>query len=293
MTLATPTNGLTRPEFGENGEVSHTAKGPLTTRRPGNPFSRGIDREQFREGFRTGVQTMMGPSIGIAVWGLVTGVAMVNAGLAVPLALVLSLVAYAGSAQLAILPLLAIHAPIPIVWATAAIVNLRFAIFAAAQRKFFAGLSRTQRLLAAYVNGDLGAALFIRRYGAAPVAGTSEQWGFHGGVGLANYVVWHITSVTGILLGHAAPRSWGLDLAATLALVAVLIPMIVRIPMIAGIATTVVAAVLTAGWPMRLGLIASIAVGVCVALGSERFAPPISTSAPEVTSSLSGPGATT
>ncbi len=221
-----------------------------------------------------GVRTMMPPSIGIAVWGMVTGVAMVNAGLPVPLALVLSLTAYAGSAQLAILPLLAVHAPIPIVWATAAIVNLRFAIFAAAQRKYFVGLSRTQRLLAAYINGDVGSALFIRRYESAPVAGTAEQWGFHGGVGVTNYVVWHVTSVAGILLGHAAPKSWGLDLGATLALIAVLIPMIVRAPMITGIATTASTAVVTAGWPMKLGLLASIGAGVTVALVAERFASP-------------------
>lgn len=253
--------------------MSQTAKGPLSTHRTQSILI-GIDREEFREGFRTGVRTMIPPSIGIAVWGLVTGVAMVNAGLPVPLALVLSLVAYAGSAQLAILPLLAVHAPIPIVWATAAIVNLRFAIFAAAQRNYFIGLSKRQRLLAAYLNGDVGSALFIRRYADAPIAGTSEQWGFHGGVGVTNYVVWHLTSVVGILLGHAAPRSWGLDLGATLALIAVLIPMIVRTPMVAGIATTALTAILTAGWPMRLGLLASIAVGVTAALVSERLWPP-------------------
>ena len=44
-------------------------------------------------------------------WGLVTGVAMVHAGLSVPLALLMILTVYAGSAQLASLPLLAAGTP--------------------------------------------------------------------------------------------------------------------------------------------------------------------------------------
>lgn len=52
---------------------------------------------------------------GIAAWGLVTGVAMVKGGLSVPLALVMSLVVFSGSAQLATLPLIAAGAPLRVV----------------------------------------------------------------------------------------------------------------------------------------------------------------------------------
>ena len=76
--------------------------------------------------------------IAIAAWGLVTGVAMVKGGLSVTMALVMTVVVFAGSAQLAVLPLLVSGAPLPIVWATALLVNLRFVIFAAAMRGYFA-----------------------------------------------------------------------------------------------------------------------------------------------------------
>jgi predicted branched-subunit amino acid permease len=220
---------------------------------------------------RDGVQLMSVPAIGIAVWGLVTGVAMVNAGLPVGLAIVFSLASYAGSAQLAILPLLAVHAPLPVVWATAALVNLRFVIFAAAQRKFFTRMSWKQRLLMSYFNGDVGSALFMRRYGDSDDLGTPTQWGFYTGVAGTNYVVWHVSSVVGIVAGDIAPASWGLDLAAILALVAVIIPMIVRIPMISGVVVTGALAVATAGWPMKLGLLFSVVLGVVVALVAETF----------------------
>ncbi len=49
---------------------------------------------------------MSAVSLGIAAWGLVTGVAMVKGGLSVPLALLMSFTVFAGSAQLAVVPLL-------------------------------------------------------------------------------------------------------------------------------------------------------------------------------------------
>lgn len=69
------------------------------------------DNPAWRAEFSRGVREMLPASPGILAWGLVTGVAMVKSGLSVPLALLMSLVAYAGSAQLAALPLIAASAP--------------------------------------------------------------------------------------------------------------------------------------------------------------------------------------
>ena len=60
-----------------------------------------------------GARDMMVFAPGLAAWGLVTGIAMVNSGLSTPVALLMSLLVYAGSAQLATIPLLAAGAPIP------------------------------------------------------------------------------------------------------------------------------------------------------------------------------------
>ena len=66
--------------------------------------------------FRRGVREMRSLAAGIGAWGLVTGVAMVKGGLSVPLAALMTLLAYAGSAQLAALPLLAAGAPMWVIW---------------------------------------------------------------------------------------------------------------------------------------------------------------------------------
>jgi len=62
-----------------------------------------IDRRAFRQGARDYSPTLMA----ILSWGLVTGIAMSKSVLTLPQSLSMSLLCYAGSSQLAVLPLLA------------------------------------------------------------------------------------------------------------------------------------------------------------------------------------------
>ena len=89
---------------------------------------------------------MLGTAIGIAAWGLITGVAMGNSGLPLPLMALMSLLVFAGSAQLAVLPLMSSGAPIWVVWATALCVNLRFMIFSAGWRPYLMDYPRWERV---------------------------------------------------------------------------------------------------------------------------------------------------
>ena len=98
--------------------------------------------------FRRGFSDMVAPSLGIAAWGLVTGVAMVKSGLSVPAAVAMTVLVYAGSAQLAALPLIVAGAPLWVLWATAFCVNLRFVIYSAHWRRYFGHLPRWHRLVA-------------------------------------------------------------------------------------------------------------------------------------------------
>ena len=78
-----------------------------------------------RQEFARGAKDILPAMPGAAAWGVVTGVAMVKSGLAVHWALAMSLTAYAGSAQLAVLPLLADASPVWLIAITALITNLR------------------------------------------------------------------------------------------------------------------------------------------------------------------------
>ena len=105
--------------------------------------------------FAAGMRDMSGIAVGIAAWGLVTGMAMVHSGMGLPLAVLMSVLVFAGSAQLATMPLIAAGAPLWVVWTTAACVNLRFLIFSAAWRPYLVGLPFGQRLRIAYFTADL------------------------------------------------------------------------------------------------------------------------------------------
>ncbi|MBX7228136.1 MAG: AzlC family ABC transporter permease [Burkholderiaceae bacterium] len=222
--------------------------------------------------FREGALNMAPVTVAIASWGLVTGVAMVKSGLTVPLAVIMTLTVFAGSAQLASLPLLAMGAPLPVIWISAMVVNLRFVLFSAASREYFASLSWQKRLFAAYLNGDIGFALFMQRFGSASEKGTAAQWGFFFGGATVNWCAWQSASIAGIFLGGLVPSAWGLELAAALALTAVLIPMAANLPALLGVMTAGALSVITTAIPLKLGLLLSVVVGVIVAVVSEPLA---------------------
>lgn len=226
---------------------------------------------QRREAFARGVRAVGPASIATGTWGLVTGVAMVKVGLTTAQALGMTLLVYAGSAQLAALPLIAAAAPIWVVLLTATVVNLRFVIFSAGLRPYFRRFSFGRRLLLGYVATDIGFALFLSRFANAPdeQRGSLEQVWFFLGMAAGTWIAWQSMSVLGIFLAAQVPAAWGLEFASILALIAMTLPMINRRPVLAGAVTAGVVAVLAAALPLKLGLVAAVVVGIAAAMSAE------------------------
>ena len=82
-----------------------------------------------RPEFREGARQMAPAALGIGAWGLMTGVAMVKAGLSTIESSAMTLFVYAGSSQLAAIPLFFAGAPAWVILATGFCVNLRFVVF--------------------------------------------------------------------------------------------------------------------------------------------------------------------
>src|SRR3954469_8290649 len=153
-------------------------------------------RPMFREGVRDAVPM----AIGIAAWGVVAGVAMAKSGMGIPLAIFMSVIVYAGSAQIAALPLIAAGAPMWVVWAATLCVSLRFMAFSFHYRPYFAHLPRGRRIALSYLMGDTNFALFVRRF-PEPAAGVAYADYFLGSAVLT-CVTWQVSIVTGIVAGH-------------------------------------------------------------------------------------------
>lgn len=213
---------------------------------------------------RLGVKDMIGTCLGIGAWGLVTGVAMVKSGMDAPMAIFMSLLVYAGSAQLAVLPLMAVGAPLWVVWLTASCVNLRFVIFSSMWRNYFHYLPRKHRLAIAYFSGDVIFVAFMKRFPKPEPR--PEQVPYFWGAACANWLAWQIPSIAGILLANAVPLSWGLGFAGVLALLGVLLSMLQdRATWLATIVAST-AAIAAFALPLKLNILVAIAAAVTAGL---------------------------
>lgn len=238
----------------------------------GQPPEEEVDPAQLRRrAFRRGLKAIAPATIATGIWGLVTGVAMVKLGLSPLEAIAMSLLVFAGSAQLAALPLIAADAPVWVTLLAAAVVNLRFVIFSAAMQPVFARFTLGRRLLLGYLTTDIGFAIFSSRYADQPAQqrGSPEQIWFFLGMAAASWVSWQGMSIVGILLAAQVPGEWGLDFAAIVALIALTIPMINGRPALIGAVTAGLVAVAAAGLPLRLGLVAAVVAGIAAAMGTE------------------------
>jgi predicted branched-subunit amino acid permease len=222
--------------------------------------------------FARGARDMTGTALGIAAWGLLTGIAMAKSGLALPLAVLMSLLVFAGSAQLATLPLLTGGAPLWVVWATALCVNLRFVIFSAGWRRYFAALPRAQRLRLSYFAADLNYVLVMKRFPEPPPLAQSVPY-FWGGVAL-NWPAWQLPSLLGLWLGERVPEHWGLGFAGTLALLGLTLSLLQDRGTAVAAVVAGAAAVAAFALPLKLNILVAIAAAVAVGVLIDHRPPP-------------------
>jgi predicted branched-subunit amino acid permease len=157
-------------------------------------------------------------------------------------------------------------------YATALAVNLRYVIYSAVLAPHFEHLSRSWRVLLSYITVDGIFALFVGKY--RPDDAEAHKHWYYLGASLVMWTGWQAASMIGIFAGALIPQAWSLEFTATLALIAVLVPLLHdRAIGCAALAAGGVA-LAASRWPLNLGLLAAIAVGVAVGLAVSRAAPP-------------------
>jgi predicted branched-subunit amino acid permease len=222
--------------------------------------------------FLRGVRDMASVALGIAAWGLMTGVSMIKSGLSLSEALLMGVLVFAGSSQLAAVPLIAAGAPMWVILATAFCVNLRFVVFSAHLRPYVMHQPLWRRLLGGYLTADLSYVLFTKRYPTpssdpAVIAAQDAYWAGNSAI---NWFSWVSCSLLGIAMANAIPVSWGLGFAGILALLGILCSL-VSTPLravSAGIAGA--AAVAAFALPLKLNILVAIAAAVAVCLMLEK-----------------------
>jgi predicted branched-subunit amino acid permease len=211
-------------------------------------------------------------ALGIGAWGLMTGVAMLKSGLSVFEAVAMTLLVYAGSSQLAALPLLIAGAPAWVILATGFCVNLRFVVFSLHLRPYLVHMPRWRRLLHGYLTADMSYAMFTRRYpqpGRTPAELDAQEAFLTGGY-CVTWLAWMSMSLLGIALANFIPTHWGLGFAGVLSLVAIVCSMATtRLRILAALIASVTA-VAAYALPLKLNIVAGIGVAVLACFWLEK-----------------------
>lgn len=227
---------------------------------------RPTDRPPALEGFLTLAPILLG----IVPFGIIAGIAAVDAGLGPLQAFAISPIVFAGAAQLATVELLARDAAPIVIITTALVINSRMAMYSAGLAPVFRHLGPLRKAYGSYVLTDQSFAVSVMRFEERDEP-LRDRFAFYMGASLGLWTTWQVASAIGVLVGTGVPESWSLDFAIPLMFMALLMSAIKdRGTTVAAIAGGV-GAVIFIGLPLHLGLLAGSTVGIVAgALGDRR-----------------------
>ncbi len=213
----------------------------------------------FQE-FRAGVFALAPLLVGVIPFGMIYGALALANGLSPAAALAMSSILFAGSAQFLFCQLLGVGAPATVIIAEVGLLNLRHALYSAALAPRIAHLPRHWKLALAYLLTDEAFAAISQRESAGET-GSQRHW-FYLGAGLALWGGWQLSTAAGVMLGARLPAHWPLDFALPLTFIAIVAPLIRNRAMLATAAVSGGVALLAAGFPFKLGLLAAALAGI-------------------------------
>lgn len=225
-----------------------------------------------RRGFTQGLRAVAPMLPGVVPFGMTAGIAALEAGMDPLMGLGMSLIIFAGAAQLVVAQLIADGALPLVVVVTALLINLRMVMYSASIAPYLGHLGAAWKAPLAYLLTDQAYALSIIRFqhGSPPAL---PQW-FYLGAALPLWVIWLLATALGVWLGGAVPASWQVGFALPLVFLVLLVPVIRDRPSTVAAVTGGGIALAAHDAPYHLGLsigaIAGVAAGVAAELALER-----------------------
>lgn len=231
--------------------------------------------QQQQSAWRGGLKTMSRSALAIFSWAVVTGLAMGKSSLSTEQALAMSLFVFAGSAQLAALPLIGAGFSVFTILITALIVNLRFVIFSIGVQAHFSHLPAWRRATLGYFTADFGYLMYTSRFGEVQTEAERKNDSYYRtyfmyGLATGNWSIWQAGSILGIMGASQIPNEWGLEFAGTLALIAVIVPMLDHRAARWAAVVAAMVAILTYSLPLKLNLTAAILAAIVVGILADR-----------------------
>jgi 4-azaleucine resistance transporter AzlC len=206
--------------------------------------------------------------LGIVPFGVITGVAMVASGIPPAVAMLMSVIVFAGASMVASAQLLASHAPALLIVLATLIINLRFMMYSASLRMHFADAPLGRRLAVAYLTADNVYGLMLARFAEHP--DDPGKYEYFLGAGLLVWAAWQAAVLAGVLIGAGVPPGWRLEFAAPLAFIAIAVPFLRERASICAALAAAAAIVLAQELPLKLNILVAAAVGIAAGLVFER-----------------------
>ncbi|MFH1104341.1 MAG: AzlC family ABC transporter permease [Actinomycetota bacterium] len=222
-----------------------------------------------REAFSSGVVDIAPILIGVFPFGLIAGVAAVEAGLKSFQAIAVSPIVFAGAAQLASIDLIGRDATPVVVVLTALVINSRMAMYSAALAPHLRGLGPVRTAMAAYLLTDQSFVVSLTRFSRRH-EDLEARFTYYFGASIALWIVWQVATIIGVVVGTGVPAGWDLDFAVPLVFIALVFPAVKDRGTRAAAIVGAIAAASFTGLPLHLGLLAASAVGITAGVVAER-----------------------
>lgn len=217
-----------------------------------------------RTQFWLGVRNLLPLVSGVLPFGLIAGAQGVSLGMTPEAIMAMTLLFFAGSAQLAAYQLIQDNAPFVIILVTSIVVNLRFAIYSVTFAPLLAPLRKHQRWPIAYLLSD-------QVYGLCAIPeqmakSDGERLWYLIGVASSMWLSWVLSVIAGVAVGASIPVEWSLEFTIPLAFLAMLVATITRPVMLVVAIISGSCAILFQQLPYNSGFIVAIVAGISVGL---------------------------
>ncbi|KAA5606800.1 branched-chain amino acid ABC transporter permease [Roseospira marina] len=214
-----------------------------------------------------GVRAILPLMPGVVPFALVSAYACKEAGLSLAEALGMSVLIFAGAAQMAFVAVFAAGAIAPVILATVVIINMRMVMYSASLAPHLSGAPWWARALMSYMLTDQAYAVSITRFGERPDQ-PHKGW-FFLGAALPLWVSWQLFTVVGMVLGAEIPPEWGLEFTVPLVFLVLLVPAVRDRPSAEAALVGGGMAVMLAGLPFNLGLLIGAGSGIAWGVWAE------------------------
>lgn len=216
--------------------------------------------QQFNRGVIDSIPLVLG---GLP-FGVIFGTLAMNAGFDIWQTIGMSSIVFAGSAQFVAVGMLAAGTSMGFIVGATVIINLRHLIYAASMLPHVKHLPQKWRIPLGFLLVDEVFAATYPRYLQNPQA-DNNHWHYLG-VGVSFFVSWNIATVVGIFFGANVEGigNWGLDFAMSATFIGMVMPHLINKPMVAGVLTSAIVAVVTYSLPHKLGLVIASISGMAV-----------------------------